>query len=104
MVVSYVDPGIFASGGGGPKKNSDNVFLSSDPTFSKGEGPDFSGGGGVQMLISLETYRTCDFPDRGSGYLDPRMRMIDPLASSVKPIRRTGFLMQWFIFHCSSDF
>ena len=56
------------------------------------------------MLISLETYRTCDFKDGGSGYLDPRMRMIDPLASSVKPIRRTGFLMQWFIFHCSSDF
>ena len=56
------------------------------------------------MLISLETYRTCDFPDGGSGYLDPRMRMIDPLASSVKPIRRTGFLMQRFIFHCSSDY
>ena len=38
----------------------------------------------------------------GVGPLDPRMRMIDPLASSVKPIRKTGFLMQWFIFHCSA--
>ena len=57
------------------------------------------------MLISIRTYRTWDFPGwgGGSGPLDPRMRMIDPLASSVKPIQRTGFLMQWFIFHCSSD-
>ena len=28
------------------------------------------GGGGVQMLISIETYRTCDFPG-GSGPLSP---------------------------------
>ena len=57
------------------------------------------------MLISIETYRTCDFPEGGgSEHLDPRMRMIDPLAPSVKPIRKTGFLMQWFILHCSSDY
>ena len=34
------------------------------PTFyGVGEGSNFSpGGGGVQMLISVETYRNCDFP------------------------------------------
>ena len=50
------------------------------------------------MLISIETYRTCDFPEGRSGPptppppspLDPRMDMIDPLttskfASPVKP-------------------
>ena len=40
---------------------------------------------GVQMLISIETYRICDFPG-GSGPLIPpldlRMRIIDPLAIS----------------------
>ena len=40
------------------------------PTFSRG------GGGGVQMLISIKTHITCDFPE-GSGPpvppLDPRM-------------------------------
>ena len=30
------------------------------PTFSRGEGPTFSRG--VQMLISIETHVTCDFP------------------------------------------
>ena len=29
------------------------------PTFFQGGG---GGGGGVQMLISVETYRNCDFP------------------------------------------
>ena len=37
----------------------------SSPTFSRG-GTTFSGGGGVQMLISIETLITCDFPG-GSG-------------------------------------
>ena len=50
-----------------------------DPTFSRGGGQLFSsvGGGGVQILISIETQMTCcDFP-RGSGPvippLDPHM-------------------------------
>ena len=37
------------------------------PRFQRGSnisqgGPTFSRGGGVQMLISIETYKTCDFP------------------------------------------
>ena len=28
------------------------------------------GGGGVEMLISIETHRACDFPGRGGGSLD----------------------------------
>ena len=38
---------IFQGGGG-------------DPTFSRG-------GGGIQMLISIETYITCNFPVGGGG-------------------------------------
>ena len=39
-------------------------------TFSRG------GGGGVQLLIPMETYSTCDFPGVGvknAVFLDPRM-------------------------------
>ena len=52
--------------------------------FSGEGGPNFSRGCGVQMLISIETYRICDFPGGpGPPYpLDPRMCMIDPLAIS----------------------
>ena len=32
-----------------------------------------------------------NFQGGGSGPLDPRMRMIDPLASSVKPIPKDRF-------------
>ena len=32
-------------------------------TFSRGEVPLFPGVGGVQMLISIEIHRTCDFPE-----------------------------------------
>ena len=37
--------------------------LSGGAIFSRGGGPTFSrgGGGGSKMLISIETYRTCDF-------------------------------------------
>ena len=40
-----------------------------------GEGPTFfqGGGGGVQMLISVETYRNCDFPGPPIPSLYPRM-------------------------------
>ena len=37
--------------------------------FPRGGGPTFSSGG-VQMLISIETHITCDFPGGGVG-LDP---------------------------------
>ena len=45
------------------------------------------GGGGANVNIEL-----CEFPGGGgSGPLDPRMRMKDPLASSVKPIPKDRF-------------
>ena len=31
----------------------------------------FPGGGGVQMLISIETHMTCDFPGVGGGVRTP---------------------------------
>ena len=34
------------------------------PTFSRGEG-NFFHGGGVQWVISIETHKTCDFPEGG---------------------------------------
>ena len=43
------------------------------PTFYRGGGPNFFQGGG------------------GSGPLDTRIRMIDPLASSMKPIPKDRF-------------
>ena len=44
------------------------------PTFSRGGGPTFSRGG-IQMLISIETHITCDFPGGGSG---PPVPLLDP--------------------------
>ena len=41
------------------------------PTFSRGwGGPTFSRGWGVQMLFSIETHITCDFP----GWSGPPIR------------------------------
>ena len=37
----------------------------------------------------------------GSGPLDPRMRMIDPLAPSVKPIPKDRFSHAMAHFHCT---
>ena len=37
------------------------------PTFPRGGVQLFPGGGGVQMLISIETHITCDFPGGWSG-------------------------------------
>ena len=48
------------------------------------------------MLISIETYRTCDFPEGRSGPpippLDPRMGLIDPLVTSKlsSPVKPRG--------------
>ena len=36
-----------------------NIFQGGGPTFSRG------GGGGFQVLISIETHITCDFPGEG---------------------------------------
>ena len=71
-----------------PKNNRNNIIFNPQLIlkFYRGEGssifqggPTFSrgwGGGGVQMLISIKTHITCDFPE-GSGPpvppLDPRM-------------------------------
>ena len=56
---------IFSREGGGEgvqarrsEESLDNVFFPGGPTF-------FQGGGGVQMLISIETHITCDFPGGG---------------------------------------
>ena len=49
------------------------------PTFSGGGGgSNFSEGGGVQLLISMETHITCDFPGRvwTPFPLDPHMVLI----------------------------
>ena len=46
------------------------------PVFFRGGGPTFSWGGGVQMLISIKTHITCDFPEGSRPPvppLDPRM-------------------------------
>ena len=48
-------------------------------------GPNFPGGGGASVNIELVIFQG------GSGPLDPRMRVIDPLASSVKAIPKDMF-------------
>ena len=45
------------------------------------------GGGGANVNIELVNFQG----GGGPGTLDPRMRMIDPLASSVKPIPKDRF-------------
>ena len=50
------------------KENYNFLRYQRDPTFSRVGGSNFFqrgvGGGGVEMLISIETHRTCDFPGR----------------------------------------
>ena len=66
-------------GGGGPtaENNRNNVFLNpklilqlymGGPTFFRGGGVQHFKGRGVQMLISIKTHITCDFPE---GVLTP---------------------------------
>ena len=52
----------------------------------QGRGSKFFQGGGGKRL-----YRFCEFPGVGYRPLDPRMRMIDPLAFTVKPIPKDRF-------------
>ena len=97
-------------GGGGSEKNSDNVFrhqlfyrftegnqwfilrktiflrFQRGPTFYRGGGPNFSKGGGANVNIDF-----VNFQGWGSGLMDSRMRMIDPLAFTVKPIPKDRF-------------
>ena len=49
--------------------------------------PGWGGGGGANVKIELVNFQG----GGGSGPLVPRMRMIDPLASSVKPIPKDRF-------------
>ena len=61
----------------------------------------FQGGGGANVNIDF-----VNFQGWGSGPLDPRMRMIDPLAFTVKPILKDRFSPAMALsplFHCSSD-
>ena len=44
------------------KENYKFLRFQGGPTLSRGEGGQLLPGGGVQLLISMETYRTCDFP------------------------------------------
>ena len=84
------DPGIFVRGGGGGgrpdcrKTSATTLFLIFNPQqilqfYRGGGGPVFFRGGptfsrGVQMLISIKTHITCDFPE-GSG---PPVPPLDP--------------------------
>ena len=89
LLGACADPGFFARGGGGvqarlPENSSDNFF---SPQHYRGCPMVISnitiifnifrgGGGGVQMLISIETHITYDFPGGvQTPYppLDPRM-------------------------------
>ena len=64
--------------------------------FSGEGGTNFSRGCGVQMLISIETYRICDFPGdpcppypSGSAHVYDRSTCdIQIFKSTVKPIRK----------------
>ena len=75
--------------------------------FSGEGGPNFSRGCGVQMLISIETYRICDFPGgpgppypSGSAHVYDRSTCdIQIFKSTVKPIPKDrGF------FSCNCSF
>ena len=67
--------------------------------FSGEGGPNFSRGCGVQMLISIETYRICDFPGgpgppypSGSAHVYDRSTCdIQIFKSTVKPIPKDRF-------------
>ena len=54
--------------------------------FTGEGGPNFFRGGGANVYIDF-----VNFQGWGSGPLDPRMRMIDPLAFTVKPIPKDRF-------------
>ena len=98
--MTCADPGIFVRGGPGQsdKKTCDNVFFLCLSLFCRSQmvnfeenyhssrfqrgsnifqgGPTFSRGGGVQLLIPIETHITCDFPrEGGSG---PPVPPLDP--------------------------
>ena len=77
MVNACADPDFFVREGGS-KPNGEKTALIFfmfvlgffSPKFSgdAGRGPTiYEGGGGVQMLISIEFDRTCDLPGMGSG-------------------------------------
>ena len=59
------------------------------PVGGGGGGPASSRGGGVQILISIESNITCDFPGGGSG---PPLPPMDPHINTVAVILiETGF-------------
>ena len=79
MVNACADPDFFVREGGGSKPNGEKTALIlfmfdlgfCSPKFSgdAGRGPTIYEGGGVKMLISIESDRTCDLP--GMGYSLP---------------------------------
>ena len=118
MEVSCADPGIFARREGGPKKTlitffrhqfyrgismvyfkENYIFLRFQRASNilQGRGSNFfQRGGGANVNIEL-----VNFQGGGSEPLGPRMRMIDSLASSVKPIPKDRFshAMTYFSLH-----
>ena len=113
MVVACADPGIFARGRGVRKKTlitffrhqlfyrftegnqwfilRKTIFLrfQRGSNILQGRGSNFfQGGGGGVANVNIDFV---NFQGWGSGPLDPRMRMIDPLAFTVKPIPKDRF-------------
>ena len=62
------------------------IFSRGCPTFSRGEG------GGGQMLISIETHITCDFPEWGGS--GPPIPLLDP--------PRHAYIIE-LLGHCNGD-
>ena len=111
MVVSCADPGIFARGRGGSEKKTLITFFRHQLFYRftegnqwfilrktihlrfkrgsnilQGRGSKIFQGGGAKFNTDF-----VNFQGWGSGLLDPRMRMIDPLAFTVKPIPKDRF-------------
>ena len=87
MVNAYADPDFFVREGGGEvqakrRENSLEFFLCLFLGFLVQNFPGMRGGGGVQILISIEFDRTCDLPGMGvrtpppPPTLDPHMHDI----------------------------
>ena len=112
MVVSCADPGIFARGRGVRKKPLISVFrhqlfyrftegnqwfilrktiflrFQRGSNILQGRGSKFFQGVGGGANVNIDFV---NFQGWGSGPLDPRMRMIDPLTFTVKQIPKDRF-------------
>ena len=113
-----MDPGFFFRGGGGSRPDRQHIFFFSffksstyftangiisektilfqgsreGLTFFQGRSNFFQGG--VQMLISIETHITCDFPGGGSGPPNPPSGSAH-VSKIVFCDLSDGFLLTW---------